>query len=73
MAPIAERTGVIVVRVWIEGSDACPRARLTDTLDLEADHEFVQTAAGVEPILAAVRDRLEAFVAPPGGDRFTDR
>ena len=60
----SERAGVIVVRVWIE-DDSSPqlRARITASRDLSSVEETTAAAAGMQDILAAVRDWLEAFVA----------
>jgi hypothetical protein len=58
-----ERTGVLVVRVWMEG-DAPLRARLTATDDLSAPVQEESAASGVDEIVAAVRGWLERFVRP---------
>jgi hypothetical protein len=60
----SERAGVIVVRVWIEG-DASARARITASSDLSSDEQTIAVAAGVEQIVAAVRDWLEQFLSAP--------
>jgi hypothetical protein len=61
-----ERTGVLVVRVWVEG-DAPPRARLTATDDLAAPAQEEFAASGVDEIVATVRGWLERFVQPGAG------
>jgi hypothetical protein len=60
-ATATERTGVIVVRVWV-ANDASARARITATDDLSSEVQTVSTASGVEEIVATVRAWLERFV-----------
>lgn len=59
------RTGVLVVRVWIEGDsdDDGLRARITQTVDLFAGAEIVTAAATTDDVYAAVRGWLEAYLA----------
>ncbi len=59
------RTGLLVVRVWIEGDsdDDGLRARITQTLDLFAGAEIVTAAATTDDVYAAVRGWLEAYLA----------
>jgi hypothetical protein len=59
------RTGVMVVRVWIEVESGGLRARLTGTHDIAHDEETTVTAATVDDIVAIVRDWVEAFTAQP--------
>ncbi len=56
----SERTGVIVVRVWVEDDDD-PRARITASLDVSSEEQTVAAAAGTEEIITVVRDWLERF------------
>jgi hypothetical protein len=58
-----ERTGVLVVRAWIE-SDAAGglRARITRTLDLTTHDEITSTASTPAEITRVVVDWLDAFV-----------
>lgn len=57
------RTGLLVVRVWIEGDsdDAGLRARITQTVDLHSGPE-VSVAATSDDVYAAVRGWLEAYL-----------
>jgi hypothetical protein len=61
-ATASERTGCIVVRVWVEG-DAVARARITASADLSSEMQTVATASGVDEIVAAVRAWLERFLS----------
>ena len=63
MTTVADRVGVIVVRIWIEGSGSSVRARITRTLDIAARTEQSQLAVSEEQILDAVQEWIEAFVA----------
>jgi hypothetical protein len=58
-----ERTGVLVIRVWVEGDEERFRARITQSLDVTAAEQVVSSAASVEDISAAVRAWLDAFIA----------
>jgi hypothetical protein len=58
------RTGLLVIRIWVEaGSDVGIRARITRTLDLEAERSSVVYASSIEDVAAAVSSWLRAFVA----------
>jgi hypothetical protein len=58
-----ERTGVIVVRAWIENdASATLRARITTSSDLSSEEQTVTVAAGIDEVVAGVRDWLEAFM-----------
>jgi hypothetical protein len=64
MAAQRERTGVLVVRVWIEADDDGLRARLTGSLDIaQPDEEASRVAGSIDEIVAIVRDWLELFMA----------
>jgi hypothetical protein len=58
---VSERTGVLVLRAWIERDPDVVRARITGTLDLLAEDEWSATAAGVDGICSVVRGWLERF------------
>jgi hypothetical protein len=61
---IRDRTGVLVVRVWIEGdSTAGVRARITRTVDIGSREDAVSIASSVEEIRAIVEAWLEEFVS----------
>jgi hypothetical protein len=61
MAPAADRTGVMVVRIWIEGSGDSIRARLTETLDIVSSKESSRVVASEEEIIEGVRQWVRAF------------
>jgi len=64
---VAERTAVLVVRVWVEtASGAGLRARVTRTLDITARDEESTVVATPEEITRLVAEWLEAFVAERG-------
>lgn len=56
------RTGVMVVRIWIEGSDGSLRARLTETLDIATHEDTARAASTLEEIVEIVRTWVEAFL-----------
>jgi hypothetical protein len=61
-----ERTGVLVLRVWIEPGardDDGLRARITAEHDLGSGERVTKTAATVEATIAIVRDWVETFAA----------
>jgi hypothetical protein len=59
----AERTGVLVVRVWIERPPGTGlRARIT-AQELDNGEQATTVASTVDAILDVVRQWLEAFVA----------
>ena len=59
----SDRTGVMVVRIWMEGGDGSLRARLTETLDLSTHEETARAASTVEEIVDIVSGWIEAFLA----------
>lgn len=67
----SDRTGVLIVRVWIEGSAREGfRARITQALDSASRERATATAAHPEDVYAVVRTWVEAFVDQ---DRTIDR
>lgn len=57
-----ERTGLVVVRVWIEASDHPLRVRVTETPDLTQPEATGTSVVGtVEEAVALVRDFLGRF------------
>jgi hypothetical protein len=60
----AERTGVLVIRAWIEsnGQDGL-RARITWTLDVTEQGEVSTAASTPEAITEVVAEWLRAFLA----------
>lgn len=67
MATGAERTGVMVVRVWLEDAHRDPlRVTLTSRLDVEGGEETRRTAGSVEAACEVLREWLEEFLAGAG-------
>ena len=60
----SDRTGILIVRLWIEGNpDEGFRARITQTLDSTGAEDATAAAAAVpEDVYTAVRSWVEAFV-----------
>lgn len=59
----SDRTGILIVRLWIEGNAREGfRARITQTLDSTGLEQAMATAADPENIYAVVRTWVEAFV-----------
>jgi hypothetical protein len=57
-----ERSGVLVLRVWIETAAAEPlRASITAERDLQAHNRMAVAAAGVPQIVEVVRAWVEDF------------
>ena len=66
-ALLAERTGVLVVRIWVEGElPSGLRARVTRTLDVSSRDQRTTVVATTDEIEDAVRTWLAAFVDPMG-------
>lgn len=63
MTSDAERTGVLVVRIWTESANRSLHARVTSTLDLDGRAQESQAAASPEQILTTVREWIDAFIA----------
>lgn len=59
----SDRTGILIVRLWIEGNAREGfRARITRTLDSTGPEQEMATAAAPEDIYTVVRTWVEAFV-----------
>jgi hypothetical protein len=58
-----ERTGVLVIRAWLEPEGGTLRARITQIVDLAAPEEIVSVATADEAILDEVRNWLRAVRA----------
>ena len=59
----SDRTGILIVRLWIEGNAREGfRARITRTLDSTLNEQQMLTAAAPEDIYTVVRTWVEAFV-----------
>jgi antitoxin component HigA of HigAB toxin-antitoxin module len=64
MALTSDHTGILIVRLWIEGNAREGfRARITRTLDSAGHEQEMATAAAPDDIYAVVRTWVEAFVA----------
>jgi len=59
-----ERTGVVVIRIWLEGGDARRglRARISLVPDIERREEESLAAGSTEEILETVRRFVHEFV-----------
>jgi hypothetical protein len=58
-----ERTGVLIVRAWIEpNAGRAFRARITRTLDVASREESVTAAATPEDVTRVLNEWLEAFL-----------
>jgi hypothetical protein len=59
----SDRTGILIVRLWIEGNAREGfRARITQTLDSTDHDQTTATAADPEHVYALVRTWVEEFV-----------
>lgn len=59
----AERTGILVIRAWIEANgETRLRARITGVLDVDAREEISTVAATPEEVTVAVADWLNVFL-----------
>jgi len=67
MAAAGDRSGVLVVRAWIEGIPPQLKARITHTVDLEGGETESATAASVAQIHAEVDRWLDALEAGARG------
>jgi hypothetical protein len=65
----AERTGVLVIRAWMEPGHAAVRTRITGRADVLADEETVLIVAGADAASRAAFEWLTAFEhgSPTGG------
>jgi hypothetical protein len=67
----ANRTGVLVISVWLEPGEEGLRARITRTVDITARDEIATVATTPDEIARVVRDWLDAFLLGPAD--VTDR
>jgi hypothetical protein len=59
-----EKTGVLVLRAWIEGDPTTGlRVRVTEAVDNAAPEYLVATAARIDDVCAGVRGWLEELIA----------
>ena len=61
MTAAGERTGVLVVRAWIEGDPPRLKARITHTIDVTRGEPQTATTASADEICAEVRRWLDAL------------
>lgn len=61
MPPSGQRTGVLVLTVWLEHQASPLRVRITERIDVRASEEVTLLIAGTEAATAAVRDWLMRF------------
>jgi hypothetical protein len=62
-----ERTGVLLIRAWMEGEPPALRARIIDRTDVSESVENVTFATTPGGINAAVSAWLDAFIAGRSG------
>jgi hypothetical protein len=61
-ARASERTGALVIRIWVEQSPLPNlKARITRTIDVAADEEVTTGATSTEEIEAIVHAWLDSF------------
>jgi hypothetical protein len=64
--PVPDRTGILVIRVWVEREPPGRlRARLTEAADLGDPASTLATAADVPGVCAAVEAWLRRFMDSP--------
>jgi hypothetical protein len=62
MVTARERTGVLVLRAWVEPGDPVRvRARITQSLEIETPGQVVVTTVGIDVICAVVQRWLETL------------
>jgi hypothetical protein len=73
--PAPARVGVLVLRVWLEGTAGDPvlRIGLTGRHDITRTADETASASTARDALAYVRDWLTRFQAPPGDEAVTAR
>lgn len=65
----SDRSGVLIVRLWIEVNHPQGlRARITQTLDAMAGEESVAVAASADDICVVVKRWVEDFADPDSSD-----
>jgi hypothetical protein len=71
MTPGRERTGVLVLKAWLEHQGSTLRVRITERRDIRSAEERSLLVAGAEAAASAVRDwllRFESDAPPPPDD-----
>jgi len=70
MAPERGRSGVLVLRAWLEGGAGHQlRARITESRDLADLEQLVTTTTSVDEIVSTVQNWLSALVGGTDADR----
>jgi hypothetical protein len=62
MTRIVKRSGVLVVRAWVEGAPGELRARITQSRGLTVGDRVETAASSVGEVLAIVQDWLETLL-----------
>jgi len=65
----AQRAGVLVVSLWLEGSGETLRARVTETSDVNAVGETTTVVGSLEELLGTVEDWARGFTRSTTGAR----
>jgi hypothetical protein len=65
MTTVGERSGVLVVRAWIEGDPAQLKARLSHTIDLTQREPKSATVSSAKDIHEEIDRWLDALVTGP--------
>jgi hypothetical protein len=61
--PRPGRTGVLIIRLWVEDSRGQNvRARIIQSMDITAEEPVATSASTVEDIVRKVREWMDAFV-----------
>ena len=58
------RTGLLIVRLWIEAAETGFRARITQTLDSSRADQGMSMASSPEEVYAVVQRWVQGFVNP---------
>jgi transposase-like protein len=61
--PLRERTGVLVLRVWIEAGSEEFRARITAESELGAGERVTAVAGSLDEILEFIRRWVDDFIS----------
>jgi hypothetical protein len=58
------RTGLLIVRLWIETAEEGFRARITQTLDSSKTNQAMSMASSPDEVYAVVQRWVQGFVNP---------
>jgi hypothetical protein len=67
MPRVLPRTGLLVVRIWLEGPPPALRAQVRFALDVDRGFEATATFGDLDTACGAVRGCLEQFLAGSNG------